>query len=184
MTIDEAGQRTLLGVARDAIAHGLAHAAPPDVAPAEYSEALRSVACSFVTLHKANALRGCIGSLRAYRPLVCDVAQHAFAAAFSDARFDPVAPTELDHLHIHVSILSELELVTFDTEENLIASLEPGVHGLLIESGGQRGTFLPTVWSSIPDGRSFLAALKKKAGLEHAPGYVAWRYTTLDFQED
>lgn len=184
MTIDETGQRTLLQVARDAIAHGLAKAEPPRLASDEFPEPLRQVACSFVTLHKASALRGCIGSLHAHRPLVSDVAMHAFAAAFSDARFDPVAPTELAELHIHVSILSELELVTFDTEANLVASLRPGVHGLLIESGGRRGTFLPTVWSSIPEGRDFLTALKRKAGLEHADGYVAWRYTTQDFAED
>ena len=147
MTIDEAGQHTLLEVARDAIAHGLAHANAPAVAPGAYPDALQQIACSFVTLHKASALRGCIGSLRAHRPLVSDVAMHAFAAAFSDARFDPVAEIELAELHIHISILSELELVSFDTEANLIASLHPGVHGLLIESGGRRGT--GRCWASI-----------------------------------
>lgn len=183
MTIDEASQSILLKVARDAIAHGLEHADAPEIAPAKFPEPLRQVACTFVTLHREAALRGCIGSLHAHRPLVSDVASHAFAAAFSDTRFQPVAHAELAELHIHISVLSELELVSFDTEENLIASLRPGEHGLLIDARGQRATFLPTVWSSIPDGRDFLEALKKKGGLENATSYVAWRYTTQDFQE-
>ena len=183
MTIDAAGRDTLLTVARDAIGHGLVQAEAPEVAVAEYPAPLRSIACTFVTLHKDAALRGCIGSLRAHRPLVSDVAWHAFAAAFSDARFNPVAHTELAALHIHISILSELEPVHFEHEIDLIASLRPGVDGVLIEAGGQRATFLPTVWASFPSGGDFLAALKKKAGMEIASGYSAWRYTTQDFEE-
>ena len=184
MTIDASGQETLLKVAREAIGHGVVHADAPELAAENYPEPLRIIACTFVTLHIGEVLRGCIGSLRAHRPLVADVARHAYAAAFSDARFDPVAHTELDALHIHISILSELEPVTFVSEANLLAGLRPGTDGLLIESGESRATFLPTVWASYPDGRDFLAALKTKAGMQDvATGYNAWRYTTQDFEE-
>lgn len=184
MTLPAADQETLLAVARDAIAHGLAHAEAPRVPAADYAAGLQAIACSFVTLHRDNALRGCIGSLRAQRPLVCDVALHAYAAAFSDARFDPLRHEELESLHIHISILSALEPVAADTDAGLLAALRPGTDGLLIESEMQRATFLPTVWSSIPEPGDFLAALKKKAGM--APdlqGYGAWRYTTEDLEE-
>lgn len=185
MTLDEAGRRTLLSVARDSIGHGLVHADMPEVTVDAYPPALRAIACTFVTLHIGEALRGCIGSLRAHRPLVADVARHAHAAAFSDARFNPVEHTELESLRIHISILSELEPVSFDSDAQLLGSLRPGTDGLLIESGDQRATFLPSVWSSIPDGRDFLAALKKKAGMDASVGgYNAWRYTTHDFEED
>jgi AmmeMemoRadiSam system protein A len=184
MSIDAAGRTALLGVAREAIAHGLARSIAPKVAVDHYPAPLRDIACSFVTLHKDAALRGCIGSLQAQRPLVCDVAQHAFAAAFSDARFNPVEQSELEALHIHVSILSPLEPLPFEREDELIASLRPRVDGLLIDAGGRRATFLPTVWASIPSGGDFLAALKKKAGMEITSGYAAWRYTTQDFEED
>ena len=34
------------------------------------------------------------------------------------------------------------------------------------------------------DGRDFLEALKKKAGMQHlSSGYAAWRYSTQDFEE-
>jgi AmmeMemoRadiSam system protein A len=184
MTIDGHGQQTLLRVARDAIGHGLVHADPPEVAAGDYPEPLRQIACTFVTLHMGQNLRGCIGSLRAHRPLVADVARHAHAAAFCDARFGPLQHTELAGLHIHVSILSALEPLSFDSDDTLLTLLRPREHGLLIEIGGQRATFLPTVWSSLPDGRDFLAALKKKAGVQtDITQYNAWRYTTLDFEE-
>jgi AmmeMemoRadiSam system protein A len=184
MTIDDAGQKTLLRVAREAIGHGVVHADAPDLAAGEYPPPLRAIACTFVTLHMDEALRGCIGSLRAHRPLVADVARHAYAAAFSDARFNPVEHTELDALHIHISILSELQPVDFDSEPALLATLRPGVDGLLIEVGDRRATFLPAVWASFPEGRDFLAALKTKAGMPAATsGYNAWRYTTQDFEE-
>ena len=184
MTLDEAAQQMLLNVARDSIGHGLVHADFPEVPVADYPPPLRAIACTFVTLHIEQALRGCIGSLRAHRPLVADVARHAFAAAFSDARFGPLEHTELEALHIHISVLSELEPVTFDSDANLLASLRPGIDGLLIESGDQRATFLPSVWSSFPDAGDFLAALKNKAGMDaRITGYKAWRYTTHDFGE-
>lgn len=184
MTIDAAERATLLEVARDAIDRGFGQAEAPEVALDDFPAPLRSIACSFVTLHKDAALRGCIGSLHAHQPLISDVARHAFAAAFSDVRFNPVERTELAALHIHISILSALEPVRFDREDDLIASLRPEVDGLLIEAGGQRATFLPTVWTSFPDGGDFLAALKNKAGMELTSGYAAWRYTTQNFEED
>jgi len=184
MTIDTTGRDTLLKVARDAIAHGLVQSEAPEVAVDDFPTPLRSIACTFVTLHKDAALRGCIGSLHAHQPLVSDVVRHAFAAAFSDARFSPVEHTELAELHIHISILSALEPVRFRHEDDLIASLRPEVDGLLIEAGGQRATFLPTVWASFSSGGDFLAALKMKAGMEITSGYAAWRYTTQDFEED
>ncbi len=185
MTVDENGQQILLKTARDAIGHGLVHAEAPELVADDYLPPLRQIACTFVTLHMDDALRGCIGSLRAHRPLVADVSRHAYAAAFSDARFSPLQHGELADLHIHISILSALETVDFAGDDDLIASLRPQVDGLLIEVGGQRATFLPTVWSSFPDGQDFLAALKKKAGMQAgANDYSAWRYTTQDFQED
>ena len=77
MTVDASGQKTLLQVARESIGHGLVHAEVPEVLPGNYPEPLRRIACTFVTLHMGQNLRGCIGSLRAHRPLVADVARHA-----------------------------------------------------------------------------------------------------------
>jgi len=184
MTVDTEGQQKLLTVARDAIGYGLVHAEAPEVIVDDYPAALRGIACTFVTLHMGAALRGCIGSLHAHRSLVADVAWHAHGAAFSDGRFSPLQQAELAQLHIHISILSPLYPLDFEGDDGLLPLLFPNTDGLLIESDGQRATFLPTVWSSIPDGKEFLAALKNKAGMEiDRSGYKAWRYTTQDFEE-
>ena len=185
MTLDAGARATLLKVARDAIGHGLVHAQLPEIDVDNYPLSLRVEACTFVTLHADAALRGCIGSLRAHRPLVADVARHAHAAAFADARFEPVQHGELDALRIHISILSELEPLDFRDDADLLRILEAGRDGLLIECAGQRATFLPSVWASFPEGVDFLAALKRKAGMPGAAAdYQAWRYTTEDFEEE
>lgn len=155
----------LLGVARDAVERGLAAGRPwlPD--PRAFAPDLRGPGASFVTLHVDGALHGCIGSLEAHRPLVVDVASHAWSAAFADPRFPPLRAEELPGLDVHVSVLAPPEPLAFQSEEELLALLRPGVDGVILENGPHRGTFLPQVWESLPEPRAFLRALKRKAGL-------------------
>jgi hypothetical protein len=159
------GARALLEVARASIETGLRTGRPLAPDPLAYPEPLRAVRASFVTLHRDGDLRGCIGGLVALRPLVADVAEHAFAAAFRDPRFPPLAADELAGLDVHVSILSPLEPVAFGSEDELVAKLRPGLDGVVLEAEGRRGTFLPAVWEAVPDPREFLRELKRKAGL-------------------
>jgi len=72
----------LLEVARRSIAYGLDTGRPLPVNVAEFPPHLQEERASFVTLNENGRLRGCIGALEAYQPLVKDVADHAFAAAF------------------------------------------------------------------------------------------------------
>ena len=122
-------------------------------------------AAAFVTLKKNGALRGCIGSLSAYRPLCEDIAENAFAAAFRDHRFSAVTEAELDDIELSVSVLTPPELIVFSSESDLISQLRPGVDGLIMTEGANRGTFLPSVWENYPQADSFLSHLKMKAGL-------------------
>ena len=160
-----ADARRLLDVARASIRSGLERGRPLRPDPLAYPAPLRELRASFVTLHLEAELRGCVGGLEPVRPLVTDVAEHAFAAAFRDPRFPPLAAAELAQLDVHVSVLSLLEPLAFASEEDLLAKLRPGVDGLLLEAGGRRGTFLPAVWEQLPEPREFLRHLKRKAGL-------------------
>lgn len=119
----------------------------------------------FVTLTQTGQLRGCIGSLQAYRPLLDDVKENAMAAAFRDPRFKPLAAFEYNEICIEVSLLSPLKSMTFDNEEDALTQFQPGVDGVVMHCGDKRGTFLPQVWESLPEPRSFLQELKRKAGL-------------------
>jgi len=120
----------------------------------------------FVTLTKHGDLRGCIGSLQAWRPLIADLRANAEAAALHDPRFPAVTATELPTLRIEVSVLTApTPLVTMDHAQ-LIATLRPGIDGVILSaSTGARATFLPQVWEELPDADTFLHHLKLKAGI-------------------
>lgn len=184
--LDPSQRRSLLGLARQSIEHGLRHGRPIAVDPTRYPADLQTQRAAFVTLRAHGALRGCIGHLQAVQPLVRDVADNAFAAAFRDPRFAPLGPSELPHLGIEISVLSTPLPVSFTSEEELLTIVEPGVDGLILEEGTARGTFLPTVWESLPEPRDFLRHLKLKAGL--SPDYWSdnvrvQRYRTESFAE-
>ncbi len=174
----------LLDLARRSIAHGLDHRRPLAVDPTRYGAPLGDRLAAFVTLTRAGQLRGCIGHLEAMQPLVCDVVDNAFAAAFQDPRFPPLARAELAGLDVHISVLSPSEPMTFASEADLLAQIRPGVDGLILTEGQARGTFLPSVWESLPRSRDFLNQLKRKAGLpaDHWSDQVrVARYTTESF---
>jgi AmmeMemoRadiSam system protein A len=184
MTFSPEHRATLLDLARRSIAHGLDQDAPMAVDPAGYPEPLRTHLAAFVTLHLHGDLRGCIGHLEAVQPLVRDVAENAYAAAFRDPRFPPVSRQELSGLAVHISVLTPPEPMTFASEANLLAQIRPGIDGLILTDGRARGTFLPSVWESLPDRRDFLNHLKRKAGLpaDHWSDRVrVERYATESF---
>jgi len=120
---------------------------------------------AFVTLTQQGALRGCIGSLTAYRSLREDVAANAVNAAVRDPRFPPLTAAELPDTHIEVSVLSASEPYPFTDRADALSRLRPGVDGLTLEYGSHRGTFLPQVWDSLSTPDEFLAHLVRKAGL-------------------
>ncbi len=158
-------KKLLRQIARRSIEHGLQSGQPLAVNPAEYDAALAANRATFVTLNKHGQLRGCIGALEPVRPLIEDVAYNAYAAAFKDTRFSPLQADELPELDIHISVLGKPEPMQFDSEQDLLEQLRPGVDGLILEERGRRATFLPSVWESLNNPQAFLQHLKMKAGL-------------------
>ncbi|EKV30484.1 Putative dioxygenase [Caenispirillum salinarum AK4] len=157
---------TLTGVARESIRHALSHGQPLTVDVMAHAAPLRANGACFVTLTTGSGhLRGCIGSPQAWRPLVQDVAENAYRAAFHDPRFPPLMAGELADLGLSLSVLTPAMPFPVDSEEDLIARVRPGVDGLILGDRGQRGLFLPAVWESLPDPRDFVRHLKQKAGL-------------------
>ncbi|OQK16579.1 hypothetical protein AU255_01345 [Methyloprofundus sedimenti] len=166
MSLTRSQQQQLLQVARDSIAYGLKHGQALPLNSKEYAPELQVLRATFVTLEIKHQLRGCIGMLEAVRPLVIDIAENAFAAAFRDPRFPPVSEQEFHApLDIHLSILSPAEVMSFYSEEDLIRQLRPGIDGLIMQEGSKRGTFLPSVWESLSEPDDFLQHLKQKTGL-------------------
>jgi AmmeMemoRadiSam system protein A len=183
-TLTPADERALLDAALDAIERVLVtgSAAEPDLRGV--ADVLAEPGATFVTLTRLGALLGCIGTLRAHRPLVVDVAGHAVAAAFADPRLPAITPDDYRAMDLKVSVLGPLEPLAVRDPAELGAAITPGRDGLLVEARRGRATFLPSVWEQLPDLDGFLAALWRKAGWR--PGawpadLRAWRYRTREF---
>lgn len=174
--------RTLLPIARASIAGQLGRIHAAD----ESAAWLREQGASFITLNLQRKLRGCIGSLRAHRPLLDDIKANALAAAFRDPRFKPLTADEYELIEVEISLLSALSAVNFSDEASALAQLTPQVHGLIFEYGHHRSTFLPQVWNTFADPAMFMAHLKQKAGLPPnfwEPGVKLHTYTVAKFSE-
>jgi AmmeMemoRadiSam system protein B/AmmeMemoRadiSam system protein A len=162
VSAEQAGS-TLLEIARGSILNGLGLNSVP--AKRNHLPWLLQHAATFVTLTMDGALRGCIGSLSATRPVGEDVASNARAAAFQDPRFPKLKREEWPRCRVEVSLLSAPKPIAFADEAELLAQIRPGEDGLILEADGKRATFLPQVWEGLPDKRQFLGELVKKAGL-------------------
>jgi AmmeMemoRadiSam system protein A len=172
-------KQLLLALARKALEAAANRQAPPEIANGDYPPRLFEAGASFVTLTQASGeLRGCIGALEAYLPLVEDVREHAAAAAVDDYRFAPVRPEEVDRLKIEISILSAPQPLEYANPEDLPGLLRPHIDGLTLRDGTRRATFLPQVWEKLPSREDFLNHLCQKMGL---PGNL-WRKKKLDAQ--
>lgn len=163
----------LLALARQRIAQSFGGR---EVDPAE-PPVLARRAGAFVTVRVGKDLRGCIGIPEPSTALSDVVAHCAEAAAFEDPRFPSIRDDELDALHVEISVLSPLRVLTDP------ASIEIGRHGLVVERGWHRGLLLPQVaaehhWSAF----EFLRQTCRKAGLPPD----AWQHgaTVWTFEAD
>jgi len=119
---------------------------------------------TFVTLNYDKALRGCIGSIIAHKPLIDDIIGNALSAAFHDPRFSPLHVNELSHLDLEVSVLSTPKILEYNNFDDLLTKIRPHIDGLILNDGVYRGTFLPQVWEQLPQPVQFLEHLSYKAG--------------------
>jgi AmmeMemoRadiSam system protein B/AmmeMemoRadiSam system protein A len=181
-TDDDTVGATLLARARNAIAAQFGIAAAAEAT----HPALAAPGATFVTLTQGGQLRGCIGSLEAWRPLDTDVRENARAAAFRDPRFAPLTADELPRTRVEVSLLTPSEPMSFSSEADALRQLRPAIDGVIFECAGRRSTFLPQVWEQLPDPRVFMAHLKQKAGLPGdfwSPDVRLWRYEVKKWKE-
>ena len=137
----------------------------------ELTERLKCPAATFITLRQEGQLRGCVGNLIARDPLYRSVIHNAIGAALRDSRFPPVAPEELQHIKIHISILSALKSIHFESVDQMLDQMIPGEDGVVLRKSGRAATYLPQVWKTFSQKEAFLDSLSQKAGLK----VNAWR---------
>jgi AmmeMemoRadiSam system protein A len=157
--LTESDQRLLLQIARTAVDAYLSNQKPqlPDIAEGALAERHGI----FVSIHRENALRGCIGNVHPAGPLYRSVAECAIAAAVADSRFMPLMAGELANVDFEISVLSAPQQVRD------ILEIEIGKHGLLISKKEARGLLLPQVAATYGwDRERFLCETCVKAGLK------------------
>ncbi len=131
-------QKALLQAARRAVAAEVT--GRPCPAPGSRIAAQVPIGGVFVTLRVRGTLRGCMGTFSVHPEVLTTVGQVA-ALAVHDPRFDrrPLTLPELPDLVI------EITLADFPRPTTDPLSLELGRHGVIVESGGKSGCFLPQV---------------------------------------
>lgn len=151
-------KRQLIQIAKTSVEHAVKGENIPEFEI--NSEILQEKRGAFVTLNKHGRLRGCIGYIRAYKPLYQAVSEMAQAAALQDPRFPKVKPSELNDLHFDISVLTPIR------EISDINEIEVGKHGIIIEQGRYSGLLLPQVATENNwDRTTFLEHTCTKAGL-------------------
>ena len=180
-SMSEEDKKDLLAVARNTIVEYVKERKVPNVDVANLSENVKTNCGAFVTLHKHEELRGCIGRFESNEPLYKVVQQMAVAASTEDYRFQPVESNEIKDLEIEISVLTPMRKI------NSIDEIELGKHGIYIKKGSRDGTFLPQVaketgWTK----EEFLGhCAQDKAGI----GWDGWKdadiyiYEALVFSE-
>ena len=160
-------RRYLLALARLSVESVFSEGMAPELKRWEVpSQDIAEERACFVTINTDGDLRGCIGSLKAYRPLVEDVMDNAVSSAFRDQRFPPLRREELPLVSFSISVLGEASRLMASEPDELLAKLEQGRHGLIICKEKNMATYLPYVWRLFPTKADFLKNLCMKAGLE------------------
>ncbi len=159
--LEESAKSELLALARSTLQHYFTAGKIPEYLCIHPD--LMAPGGAFVSLHKREGLRGCIGMISGEGELYRTVQRCVLSAALEDTRFHPVTVDEIADLQIEISVLSPLRRIQ---DVNLI---EVGRHGLVISLGSARGLLLPQVAAKYNwDRETFLNQTCRKAGL--SPG--------------
>jgi AmmeMemoRadiSam system protein A len=127
-------------------------------------EMLNGKAGAFVSLHKHERLRGCVGTIAPTTDnIALEIIQNAVSAALSDNRFPPVTASELPLLAVKVDILAAPEEITGYEQ------LDVKRYGVIVSSGHRRGLLLPNL-DGIDTVEEQVAIARRKGGIpENAP---------------
>jgi AmmeMemoRadiSam system protein B/AmmeMemoRadiSam system protein A len=132
------------------------------IEPDKLTSEMKGKAGVFVSIHKFDNLRGCIGTFEPTEENIArEIIRNAINSATTDPRFLPIAPNELKDLEFSVDVLTRPE-----RGENK-DKLDPKIHGLIVECDYRRGLLLPDL-EGVDTVEQQLSICCQKAGI--APG--------------
>ncbi len=145
----------------------------PDPLPPDFQQK----AGAFVSLKKAGALRGCIGTVEPVRKdLAAEIAANAVSAAIRDPRFPPVNPDELSAIDISVDVLGPMEPI------GGLDELNPKDYGILVRSGNRSGLLLPDL-EGVDSSEEQVAIARRKAGIDPTEPTKLFRFKVTRYKE-
>ncbi|MBU1050387.1 AmmeMemoRadiSam system protein A [Candidatus Bipolaricaulota bacterium] len=158
-------QEQLLGLAREQMVSSLTNDGLIDIYPPGISERSLRDGAAFVSLTVDGALRGCmIDQFQPHEPLVVNVLRNTELAVRGDDRFQRLTPEEIERARIAISVVYDVEPLSFEDERDLLRRLEPDRDGVILAIDQDIATYLPSVWQTFPDPAEFLSQLCIKAG--------------------
>lgn len=128
---------------------------------------------AFVSLHKDNKLRGCIGTIFPTTASIAEeILQNAISACSRDPRFSPVEISELDEIVYSVDIMGEPERIFSEKD------LDVKKYGVIVENGGRRGLLLPDL-EGVDTVEEQISIAKQKAHIGTREKVDLWRFEVI-----
>lgn len=127
----------------------------------------------FVSIHKNNRLRGCIGTIGPTTKSIGDeIIQNAVSAGVRDPRFDKVMEKELPYLQYKVDVLFEAEPI------ESISQLDVKRYGVIVYQRYRSGLLLPNL-EGIDTVEEQVKIALQKAGIRKGEEYKMKRFEVI-----
>ena len=141
-----------------------------------YEELCSRCAGTFVSFHKGEDLRGCIGTISATQDTIFEeICQNTVSAARHDPRFPTIRDDEVAQLTCSVDILGDAEPVTDRS------TLDEKRYGVIVTKGWRRGLLLPDLEGVNSPAEQIDIALRKASIPPHEP-YELERFEVVRFE--
>lgn len=145
----------------------------PNDCPKELKEKRTGV---FVSYHKQDELRGCIGTFQPTKDNLAEEIIFNAIAASRDPRFLPITKDELDDLSVKVDILSAPQKTT-------IKNLDPKKYGVIVKTkDGRTGLLLPDL-EGVENVEQQIEICRQKAGISPDESIELYRFTVERHEE-
>lgn len=131
------GEDKIVELARRCVEHLITHHENIPI-PKIFDEELMEKAGVFVTIHKGNNLRGCVGTILPVTDCIGhEIIRNAYESALDDERFPPVIAQELPFLWYSVDVLSHpMKIIS-------LKELNPKKYGIIVKTRNKTGVLLP-----------------------------------------
>ena len=127
----------------------------------------------FVSIHKFDKLRGCIGTFLSVQSCIAEeIINNAISASTQDPRFSPIKEDELPYLDINVDVLSKPEDISSKDE------LDVKKYGVIVSSGFKRGLLLPDL-EGIDDIDTQVSIAMQKGGIKEGEPIKLQRFEVI-----